>query len=265
MLSQLKRRSLNKNHLVRIINGVLILLCVPVFIFAQDIQASFQEANTAYRNEDYTSAINLYNGLINQGYTSSKLNYNLGTAYLKVDSIALANLYLERALKQAPFDDRIQGNLSLARSKVETDIYEVPQFILKRFWDVWTNILSPNGWVIVQVLILMLILIIVYYWQFKSTGILRRRLGLMSLFLVVVIGIMFLSGTYAAYQMRAQNSGIVMFEHQLLSGPDERAPIIQEISSGVKVIILDEVDEWLRVELLNKEAGWIEENSIVRI
>ena len=84
---------------VSVINLVYVLVCLPFFTLAQDLNESFREANTAYANGDYNTAINTYSGLITQGYTSSELWFNLGTACLQIDSVAKANLYLERALK----------------------------------------------------------------------------------------------------------------------------------------------------------------------
>ncbi|NNE27528.1 MAG: SH3 domain-containing protein [Saprospiraceae bacterium] len=256
---------INKRSKKEKISWAFIFFLFPVFILAQDITKNFEEANVAYRNEDYSAAINLYEGLLTQGYTSSELHYNLGTSYLKIDSIALANLYLERALKLAPFDERIQSNLSLARSRVETDIYEVPQFVLKRIWDMWTNILSPNGWVVLQILLSIALLGFVYYWQFRTVKGRRNGIVIMIFGLLIVLIISLVSGAYAAHIQKAMDTGIVMSDEVLLSGPDPRSPMVQKLSSGVKVIVLDEIDNWLHVELLNKETGWIQEDIVIRI
>ena len=48
----------------------------------------FSEANVFYNNSDYQNAIELYNDIIDSGYHSSELYYNLGNSYYKVNDIA---------------------------------------------------------------------------------------------------------------------------------------------------------------------------------
>ena len=104
-----------------------------------------------------------------------------------------------------------------------------------------------------------------YIWQFKSTKIQGNRLRLILMVLLFVLALVFVSGSYASMQQKAQITGIIMLDNSLMSGPDSRSPVIQEVSSGVKVRIIDEIDGWLRVELLNREAGWLRNESVERI
>ena len=44
--------------------------------------------------------------------------------------------------------------------------------------------------------------------------------------------------------------------------PDNRSDEIENLSAGVKVKILDTIDDWYKVSLVNKEQGWIKVEAV---
>lgn len=47
-----------------------------------------------------------------------------------------------------------------------------------------------------------------------------------------------------------------------MSAADERSEKKENLSEGVKVKIVDQIDNWYKVLLMNKESGWIEQGQI---
>ena len=52
--------------------------------------SAFQNGNDAYLKNNFSEAIKSYQKLVNDGYQSSELYFNLGNAYYKSDSLASA-------------------------------------------------------------------------------------------------------------------------------------------------------------------------------
>ena len=77
--------------------------------------AFMQQGNQYYQKQQYESAIQSYSKVLNEGYESAELYYNLGNAYYREGKLGYAILNYERALKLSPGDDDIQHNLSTCK------------------------------------------------------------------------------------------------------------------------------------------------------
>ncbi len=62
-----------------------------------EAESVFREGNVAFQRDDFEGAVKAYQGLIDDGYESGKLYYNLGNAHYREGNIAQAILDYERA------------------------------------------------------------------------------------------------------------------------------------------------------------------------
>ena len=70
---------------------------------AQTIQEqAFMQANHYYNESRYDSALVIYKSIIDEGYTSVPLLYNMGNTYFKLKDYPMAILNYEKALKIDP-------------------------------------------------------------------------------------------------------------------------------------------------------------------
>src|SRR5580704_14777486 len=84
---------------------VLMMLVFPVLSFGSDgANTLFSKGNTLYTKGQYKDALATYQQLIDQGYQSAAVYFNMGNASYKNDDIASAVLYYEKAHKLAPGD-----------------------------------------------------------------------------------------------------------------------------------------------------------------
>ncbi|MBR5821183.1 MAG: tetratricopeptide repeat protein, partial [Alistipes sp.] len=67
-------------------------------------EALWDAANTAYINNEYSRAEELYEAILQQGEQSAKLYYNLANACFKQDDLGRAILYYKRALRLSSGD-----------------------------------------------------------------------------------------------------------------------------------------------------------------
>ena len=87
-------------------------------------------AEKQYADKNYKQAIESYETLIKQGYTSFKLHYNLGNAYYKNNEVGLAIYHYELANKINPNSEDVKINLHLANEKTIDKIESSENFFV---------------------------------------------------------------------------------------------------------------------------------------
>ena len=96
----------------------IILICGILMVnilVAQDAALRMKEANAFFQKKKYEQAIQQYSKLLDEGYQSEALYFNLGNAFFRSNQIGKAILNYERALLVAPNDAEIKHNLSLQK------------------------------------------------------------------------------------------------------------------------------------------------------
>jgi len=94
----------------------------------------YKVGNQAMLQEDFATAIENYEQILNQDKSHIDLYYNLGNAYYRLNQIGNAVWAFEKGLQLAPRDKDLQFNLSLAHTRVRNRI-EAPQsmFVLEQY------------------------------------------------------------------------------------------------------------------------------------
>ncbi|NPE28290.1 tetratricopeptide repeat protein [Methanococcoides sp. SA1] len=111
----------------------------PVWANEGDMQVQFQDAASAYSRGDYQAAIRGFESLARVGM-SAPLLYNLANSYAQDGQSGRAILNYERALRLAPGDSDIRGNLELLRR--DKGLFQEEQSYLQRF----VSFLGLNQW-----------------------------------------------------------------------------------------------------------------------
>ena len=87
----------------------------------------FTRANRAYEQGDYQKAAGLYRRMLEEGYESGNLYYNLGNCYYKLKQKGRAILYYEKARRLIPGDADLQTNLTyVGRGTAATQSFSNP-------------------------------------------------------------------------------------------------------------------------------------------
>ena len=114
---------------------ILIWLVLPICSFGNDnTRQLFEKGNAFYAKAQYKEALDVYQQLLNNGYQSAPVYYNMGNASYKLDDVPSAILYFEKAHKLAPADEDINFNIRLTNLKTTDKIEEIPEFFLARWW-----------------------------------------------------------------------------------------------------------------------------------
>lgn len=238
------------------------ILSMDLYSSTETIQEDFKTANTLYSEENYAQAIRAYQRIIEQGYESSALYYNMANSYFKTGRIGFAILNYEKALKLSPGDEDIRFNLDVANSRTIDKINQVPKLFLLEWWDQFVRLFSSETWSFFVVLFFLMIIVAtaVLFGSFNNK---LRQGSLYSLFafvpLFIITSIVFFSSLNRETQIR---EGVLLEESTIVkSSPDTQSADAFIIHEGIKFIIEDEVSNWTRIKIADGKTGWIE-NSL---
>lgn len=240
------------------------LLFSVTSLFAQE--NVIKEAETAYMEEDFTKAIELYEGILKTYGASAEIHYNLGNAYFKAGEIAPSILNYERALLLNPADGDIRFNLNVAKQKTVDRIEPIGQFFLVKWFDGIQNILSVNSWGAVGI-VCFIGLIACLFLFFFSKWIRLKKIGFYIGILMLLVVI--LANVFASRQKHSllnRNSAIVFSSTVTVkSSPDRSGTDLFVIHEGTKVFVRSTLGEWSEIELEDGHVGWMPSKDIEEI
>mgnify|MGYP002709029981 CR=1 FL=1 len=145
------------------------LLFVVIGILPIYSQTTLTQANEAYGQEDYITAIELYEQTLREQGVSSDLYYNLGNAYYKHNEFAKAILNYERALLLNPGNEDARFNLEMANTHIVDKIDPVGKFFLSVWIDSLRNFLSSNTWAVIGIVSFLLFIGGLYLYLFSKS------------------------------------------------------------------------------------------------
>ena len=226
----------------------------------------WEQANAAYNNGDYASALKQYETIQTEGLHSAALYYNMANAYFKMDELAEAILYYNRALRLAPADEDVRHNLEYAEQMTRDSIEEIPEFILTTWVRAVRGALSSTAWCILSLVLLVVSLSMMLVYLLAQRLSLRKT----GFYVMVVAGVLFILTTIFAWsegRMDVEHREAVIMNSavSIKSSPDRAATELFVLHEGTKVVIGETISGWAEVRIADGRKGWIEESRIERI
>ncbi|MCD7969804.1 MAG: competence protein [Alistipes sp.] len=249
---------------MRITALIFICLMAAGQVFARfDAEAAWERGNEAYMQGDYELAAMVYDSIRAEGYSSSKLYYNLGNAYFKMGKIGPSILNYNRSLKISPSDPDTRHNLRVAGTYVKDKIDAVPVFFLRSWIRSWRQTMSSNWWAAVSLVMFALAMgaILMYL---LSARLALRKTGFYGALCALVLA--FISVSFAAGQkndMLHSGEAIVMSSAvPVKSSPDIASKDLFIIHEGTMVFVGERLNQWVEISLADGNKGWITESAL---
>lgn len=234
---------------------------VVLGVYAQE--TAIKEAETAYTQEDYNKAIELYEGIIKSHGESAAIFYNLGNAYYKAGKVAPAILNYERALVLDPGDKDIRFNLQMARQKTVDKIEPVGGFFLSQWFDSIQNMAGADSWGKIGILCFILFigcLILFFFSKWIHLKKIGFYAGLLLLVLVIFANIF---GQHQKAEMLNRNSAIIFAPTVTIkSSPDASGTDLFILHEGTKVSVKSKLGDWSEIEMEDGSVGWMPTKDI---
>lgn len=226
----------------------------------------FMEANKLYSNGNYQQASNTYNLILQEGYFSADLHYNLGNAYYKMDSIPKAILHYEKALRLQPGMDDAQKNLQLANMKTIDKIEPIPDLFLSKWWKSLLNIFHPNTWAkwAVSLMFIAFFGMLAYFF----VGLLAiKKAGFYSAIAAVFLSICcwFLAERKHDYLQNSTEAIVMTPTINVYSSPTEGSTKLFVLHKGTKVDLENKKDEWIKIRIPDGNEGWMKSTEVAEI
>ena len=255
----------------------LLLLMVPVLGMAQESEGmmslvadstkidaipTLAEADSAYIQGDYLTAISMYEWIVQNQGVNATLYMNLGNCWLKRDEVAKAILNYERAYLIDPSDPDIRFNLELARTKTVDKVSPVNQLFITVWFKKLLAVLDVNGWAVLTVILFALTILLVGVLLFsKKSGIRKISFSFSVIFLLLSI-LSFIFATTQMGNLKERDTAIIMSPSVTVkSTPSSGGTDLFIIHEGRKVKILDSsMKEWVEIRLEDGNTGWVPVN-----
>ena len=229
----------------------------------QIVNATKAEGDSAYIKNDFASAIQIYESLLQQG-EAPEIYYNLGNCYYITDDIARAILNYERALLLSPGNADIRANLEIARSKAIDKVTPVPEIFFITWIKSLVNSQSSDAWArtgIISFLLLLVSLAIFFFTQHIKW----KKIGFSAAILFLIVTV--LSNLFASQQksyLTNRNDAIILSPSVTVrSTPSESGTSLFVLHEGRKVEIKDNsMREWKEIRLEDGKVGWVPSSSI---
>ena len=232
-----------------------------------DLKNKFTEANNLYNDSKYEKSIELYFQILDSGFHSAELYYNLGNSFYKLNDIANSILYYEKSLKINSNDKDAINNLKMVNNAIIDDIIKIPEPFIESQLNKISNILSYSAWGYISIILSFLFLILFAFYYFSKRPNIKRVSFTFLFILFVSIGIT-LKICFHAYEKNYIEKYAIIFSSkiEIKAEPNERSDNLLILHLGTKVKILDSFnDEWVKIQLINGQEGWINKKQIKTI
>ena len=246
--------------------AIATFVLVTFHAVCQNPEQLADEAAKAYNSMHFDQAIKLYGKIIDNGYESAALYYNLGNAYFRNDENAQAVLYYEKALKLSPNNSDIRHNIEVVNNRLTDKVETVPELFYKRWWKHIVNMMNVDAYAVTNILILSLALLLIAVYIAIPVLLVKK----ISFWAGIFIMFLFTIGVVAAAQRNhymENNHEAIVFEPtvNIKSSPDENSKDIFVLHEGTKVTLLDNVADWQEIRISNGSIGWIKASGLRKI
>ena len=219
----------------------------------------YQEGNQQYQEGDFENALTSYLRLVEAGFESGELYYNIGNTYFKLGDVAQSILYYERARRLRPGDQDVQVNLDLARSLTVDEIEPLPRFWLFSAVEWWVELL-PRTLLIAVVAASYLvgtgIVLLLILKRGVRVAVWGGRIALASGVVFLLLGINLAVREFDVG--RAQEAVVLQPQVDVMSAPlEDETLTIFTVHEGTKVRIDRLSEEWAEVVLEDGRVGWV--------
>jgi tetratricopeptide (TPR) repeat protein len=243
---------------------ILIFLFLFVkIVSAVELEGVFQKGNEHYLKGEYQESIKIYESIAEKGYQGKSLYYNLGNAYFRIGKIGLAILYYEKAKKLSPSDEDINYNLAFANSKIADKIETLPRFFLFDWWENSLALFSITGWTYTAYIFYLFILGAVGYYYFAGS-LKGQRIafytGIISAFFLVLTIVLLVVNLNRELNYKY---GIVVDPVVVVKfSPDQNSKDAFVVHEGLKVQAEDNVNDWVKIKLIDGKVGWLKNKDL---
>lgn len=237
------------------------ILGVGKFANAQSLEQLFEEGNKLYAEANFKAAAAQYQKVVDAGYASGKLYYNLGNAYYKQKMYAKSILYYEKALLLDPSDSNTKQNLEMARYQTRDKIEPIPSFFMKEWFYSIRSYFSANEWAWLSLIFAVLSGIFFILYRFVGTIGVKKANFSISMICILLFTFSVWNADARTKKIKNPDNAIVMSPTATVkSSPDLSGKDLFVLHEGTKITFTETapVSGWREVRIADGNTGWLE-------
>ncbi len=225
----------------------------------------FEQANREYQRGDFKEALEIYRRILENGFESGPLYYNIGNCHYRLGHLGESILYYEKARRLIPEDEDLKANLAFTEAKTIDKITPLPSFWLLE---------GVEGVVFLLPRLLLWWLLIALYAGAVAAWIARilaegegvrvwsGRLALV----LIVLGVFTAASLATRMFLSARREAVVLADTvKAFSEPGAGAVQVFILHEGTKVRLGQDSAGWVEIVLADGNVGWVRDDSLAEI
>lgn len=242
--------------------GWILTGCRP--LAADEKDGFFRQGNAFYQGGQYEQALESYQKILNAGYESGPLYFNMGNCCYKLSRIGQSILWFERAKKWMPSDEDLKTNLAMANLAVLDKIEAQPEFFFFKIVRIIVHLIPKPILLVLVVVSYLLAAGLFVVWILSRKGFWRYA-GIRG---AVTFGILFAGfGILLVSQIRESKTRreavILSAKVDVMSAPGEQEGTeMFALHEGTKVTLDREAGQWIEIILPDRKVGWVKKDAL---
>ncbi len=226
---------------------------------AKDI---FSGACLFYEKGDYKAAIKEYDRILDMGYESGQLYYNLGNSYFKDGQLGMAVLNYKRAKNFMPRDGDLESNYRHVLFRLRYPAAPKPEILPLRIFNNLALYFTVN-----ELAIFLAVLFFVFIATVLSHLYFHRIKAYFAVAVAAILILFALAVSLAVEKALSISREAVVVDKEADSKfePFERATTHFKLYEGLTVSILDSKPPWYKIRRPDGKAGWVKKSALRRI
>lgn len=225
-----------------------------------DLETSrrFQLAEEAFAaadsRDDFVRAASLYQEVLDKGFQSGSVFYNMGNAWMQAGQTGRAIAAYRMAERSLPRDQYLQANLNQALRHAGVQSAAGRSVLDYVFF--WQNSVSyaEKAWLVTTLLATVLVLGLVAQFGWRSREI--KRLNIVAA-VVLLLAVISMARDWSKFQLTRH--GVVIAETTARKGGSDTfdAAFNQSLKDGTEFTVLSAQNDWLQINVGGTGEGWV--------
>lgn len=221
----------------------------------------FEQANALYHSKNYDSAARLYTQLVQNGYCSDDLYYNMGNAFYKSGKTGWAIWSYKKSMIIRCSKNALD-NYRLAKKQIKNPLLEQDEIFFLKWWRGLYSLFTVNGWSIVALISFVIFLLSMFLRLVKKKRF-TPLLGYIFLFVFVASILLMM----IQYHISVNHYDAVLVESALFQTKDSQYN--ERLPEGSEISMLNSEPKGregqVMVKLSDLREGYIPKETIKRL
>lgn len=236
-----------------------IVAWIPLAVATAQPIDLFEQANEAYANEAWDTAIVRYEAILETDYRSAAVHFNLANAYYQTGELGRAILHYERAWQLDPTDEAINFNKKLANLQIIDKVAPKEPTIIGAWWESFLLTASTNTWTYTAIFFFFLTLALGALFLLVKHPFWRpfSFFGSLSTLVIALLLTIIAHQRYRVTYPGTPQAIIMAPNVYVKSAPKTGSTDLFILHEGLKVTVQEEKGDWLRIGVENDKQGWV--------